>query len=211
MKTPIFVGTNKKSMSTAAQQLPKPAATALSNGKEKRVLTLEAFRRRYSEREDGYKYEYNDGEIEKTESKMKVSQFYIVNNLTRRFTQTKAFAKGDALAVETEQITLPNRLRRPDLLYLAAQKIKTNDESISDFVIEIISEHDNINRVYKKLEEYFAAGVKVVWLVFPDLDQVHVYTSIFDVTICKDAKVCSAAPVLPDFDMTASEVFAKPQ
>jgi len=196
---------------TAASQAVLPANTPPQQPKEKKVLTLQSFRRRYSEREDGYKYEYNEGEIEKTESKMKVSQFYIVNNLTRRFTQTKAFAKGDALAIETEQITLPNRLRRPDLHYLAVQKIKTGDESISDFVIDIISEHDNIKKVYRKLEEYFAAGVKVVWLIFPDLDQVHVYTSIFDITICKGDKVCSAAPVLPDFGMTASEVFAKPE
>ncbi|GAB4492306.1 MAG: hypothetical protein OHK0019_13910 [Saprospiraceae bacterium] len=76
-------------------------------------------------------------------SKTKVSQFYITNNLTRCFTKTKAFANGDALTVETEQITLPNRLRRPDLLYLTAQKIKANDESIAGFLIEIISEHDN--------------------------------------------------------------------
>lgn len=173
-------------------------------------MTLQAFRRRYSEREDGYKYEYNEGEIEKTESKIKVSQFYITNNLTRRFTKTKAFANGDALTVEMEQITLPNRLRRPDLLYLTAQKIKANDESIAEFAIEIISEHDNFKKVYKKLEEYFVAGVKVVWLIFLDLDQVHIYTSIFDIAICKGDKVCSAAPVLPDFNMTAAEVFAKP-
>lgn len=199
-------------MSTTASQPVLPVTSGpQQQQKEKRMLTLQAFRRRYSEREDGYKYEYNEGEIEKTESKMKVSQFYIVNNLTRRFTRTKAFANGDALAIETEQITLPNRLRRPDLHHLSAQKIKTGDESISGFVIEIISEHDNIKKVYKKLEEYFAAGVKVVWLIFPDLDQVHIYISIFDVTICKDDKVCSAAPVLPDFNMTAGEIFARPE
>ncbi len=197
-------------MSTAAS-LSERSAAPLPADKEKRFLTLQAFRRRYSEREDGYKYEYNEGEVEKTESKMKVNQFYIVNNLTRRFTRTKAFANGDALAIETEQITLPNRLRRPDLHYLPLQKIKTSDESISDFVIEIISERDNIKRVYKKVEEYFAAGVKVVWLVFPDLDQVHIYTSIFDVTICKDDKICSAAPVLPDFDISAGEIFTRPE
>lgn len=196
-------------MSTTASQ-PVLPVNVQAPKKGRKPLTLHGFRRRYSDREDGYKYEYNEGEIEKTESKMKINQYYIVNNLTRRFTRTKAFSNGDALAIETEQITLPNRLRRPDLHYLSAQKIKTGDESVSDFLIEIISEHDNIKKVYKKLEEYFAAGVKVVWLVFPDLDQVHIYTSIFDVTICKDDKVCSAAPVLQDFEMTAGEIFARP-
>ncbi|MFN0035017.1 MAG: Uma2 family endonuclease [Saprospiraceae bacterium] len=199
-------------MTTAAAThfAPLPE-TATQAPRAKRPLTLEAFRRRYAKREDGYKYEYNDGEIEKTIWAMKVSQFFIVNNLTRRFTQTAAFAKGDALAIETEQVTLPNRLRRPDLHHLTAKKMKTNDESISDFVIEIISDHDNIKHVYRKLEEYFEAGVKVVWHVFPELEKVYVYTSIFDVTICKGNIRCSAAPVLPDFDLAAAEIFAKPE
>ena len=198
------------STTTAASQAVLPANTPPQQPKEKKILTLQAFRRRYSEREDGYKYEYNEGEIEKTESKMKVSQIHIVKNLTRRFLQTKAFASGDELVLELEQMTSPVKLRRPDLTYVKLGSIKTGDESISDFVVEIISEHDNIKKVYRKLEEYFAADVKVVWLIFPDLDQVHVYTSIFDITICKGDKVCSAAPVLPDFEMTASEVFTKP-
>ncbi len=196
-------------MSTTSQAV-LPTNTPPQQSKEKKVLTLQAFRRRYSEREDGYKYEYNEGEIEKTESKMKINQIHIVRNLTRRFLKTQAFASGDELILELEQMTSPVKLRRPDLAYVKLGSIKTNDESIAEFVIEIISEHDNIKKVYKKLEEYFAADVKVVWLIFPDLDQVHVYTSIFDITICKGDKVCSAAPVLPDFDMTAAEVFAKP-
>jgi len=46
-------------------------------------------------------------------------------------------------------------------------------------------------------------------LLFPQTQTVHVYTSPISVTICRDQRVCSAAPVVPDFEMTAAEVFAK--
>ena len=54
---------------------------------------------------------------------------------------------------------------------------------------------------------YFNAGVMVVWHVFPELKSVHVFTSPVDVTICEGDTVCSAAPALPDLQMTANEVF----
>jgi len=40
--------------------------------------------------------------------------------------------------------------------------------------------------------------------------QVHLHNSS-QVTICKDRMICSAAPVLPEFEITVDEVFKKPE
>lgn len=175
-----------------------------------RRLTLEEFRRKYSDREDGYKYEFVKGEIIKTPSNMNPTQLFIVRNLSRFFAKTSAYANGAELIPEVDQITLPLQLRRPDLSLWTSERIeKAQDESVSEFVIEIISPTDRSVKVEEKVLEYFEAGVKVVWLLFPQTQTAHVYTSPISVMICKGDRVCSAAPVVPDFEIRAEEVFAR--
>ncbi len=174
-----------------------------------RVLTLEQFRRRYSNREDGYRYEFNNGIIEKSLSLMNVKQFHIVDNLIESFRTTAAFKSGGRLAAEIEQMTSISQLRRPDLAYLTRSKIQTEDESVSEFVIDIISPTDNYLKVNKKPREYFKAGVQVVWQISPEEQSVHVYTSPTQVTICEGETICSAAPVVPDFQIAAKDIFVK--
>ena len=194
---------------TATQQTPLSNEVKRKVKSVPRPLTLEEFRRKYADREDGYKYEFKKGEVIKTPNAMNIKQFHIVKNITRRFSQTRAYAKGDELGSEVEQITLPERMRRPDLCYIPSEKLKKLDESISEFVIEIISPSDKLEDVEDKLHEYFEAGVKVVWQIRPRTQSIHVYTSPTTVTICTGDRVCSAAPVLPDFEMKAGEVFGK--
>ena len=59
------------------------------------------------------------------------------------------------------------------------------------------------------MKNYRDAGVKVVWQIYPDLKEVHVYHGE-DSTICSGEKICSAAPVLPDFSIPAKLLFKKP-
>jgi Uma2 family endonuclease len=191
----------KPAQGLAAPRHPKPAS---------RRLTLEEFRRKYADREDGYKYEFVKGEIIKTPSSMNPAQLFIIRNLSRFFAKTSAYANGAELIPEVDQVTLPLQLRRPDLSFWTSDRIeKADDESVSEFVIEIISPTDRSIKVEEKVLEYFEAGVKVVWLLFPQTQAVHVYTSPVSVAICRGESLCSASPVLPDFEMTAAQVFAK--
>ena len=138
---------------------------------------------------------------------MTVRQFHIVDNLIENFRETAAFKSGGRLASEIEQMTSISQLRRPNLAYLTRSKIQTEDESVSEFVIEIISPTDNYLKVKKKLREYFKAGVRVVWQIIPEEQSVHVFTSPTQVTICEGETLCSAAPVVPDFQIPAKDIF----
>ncbi len=75
-------------------------------------------------------------------------------------------------------------------------------------MIEILSESDNINKVEEKVTEYFKAGVKVIWHIFPDLKMVYVYTSRRNVKVCLEDDICSTSPVLPDFEIVVSEMLS---
>lgn len=172
-----------------------------------RALTLAEFKRRYGNREDGYKYEFNKGRVEKYKSNMNAQHAHIIRNLNRRFSRTAAYAAGAELIPEMDQMTGPNQQRRPDLSLWPDAKIKTADERVSEFIIEIISPTDKHEDIVIKRREYFRAGVRVAWYISPAEQTISVYLSPIDVSVCEGAARCSAAPVLPDFEISPAEAF----
>jgi len=172
-------------------------------------ISLELFLEKYADMEDGFKYEWNHGFVEKTTT-MNQEQTTIYCLLNRLFCGTQAFKEFGSLTSETDMMTSKKQLRRPDIaFYSGAQlkKMKKRENQIAKWVAEVISDTDNINRVEAKLEEYFAAGVQVVWHIFPALKKVYVYTAADKVTICIGETICSGAPVLPDFEISATDLF----
>ena len=104
---------------------------------------------------------------------------------------------------------LPIYHRRPDIAYFSKGQIHaaaTGANQSALFVIEIISNNDVMNRAYGKMKDYEAAGVEVVWLVFPLLKEVHVWNGRHS-TVFRGDEICSAAPVLPNFQMVVADIF----
>lgn len=193
-------------------RLPSVRPVSAKPAPTKRLIPLEKFLERYTNREDPFKYEWNNGIIEKSPRTMSRDQLYLYQRLLNLFLRTKAFATGGAFICEVDiYLSSDSRTRRADIAYLTAEQMKSSrngELSVCPFVIEVISKNDQINEVGQKIREYFENGVQVVWTVFPRLQKVEVYRSVRDVTICFDDDVCSAAPVLPDFEISVRELFA---
>lgn len=162
--------------------------------------------------EDGYKYEWNDGTIEKSVKMITPKQLYLVDRLAGTLEKAKPKA-GGRLVCEVQNRTSSTQICVPDIAYYTKKEIieaaEGDFQPVTSFAIEIISEHDKINTVYAKIEEYFQAGVKVVWLIFPDFQKVYVYTGPEEVVICKGDAVCSAESAIPGFSISAAELFRK--
>jgi Uma2 family endonuclease len=174
-------------------------------------VSLPQFLKRYAKTEDGYKYEWNNGLIEKTKTRNQ-DQAYIEDNLLRRFVKTTLYTEGGCIFFEKDVKTSSTQLRRPDAsIFTAAQRKVMSNANMQTpiWVAEIISETDNINRVNKKLEEYFKAGVQVVWHIFPEIETVYVYTASDKVEICKNQKICGGVPALVGFELTAAQLFTR--
>ncbi|MCE6990933.1 Uma2 family endonuclease [Dyadobacter sp. CY323] len=159
---------------------------------------------------DGYKYEWNDGKIIRFE-KMKKKHLFIIRTLQQLFFRTHSFSKGAALIMEQDVMLSGIQMRRPDLAYFTGSQIDSSlvsdQEPIPEFVIEVISQHDDAEKIEEKLVEYFNARVKVVWHIYPENEVVYIYTSRKDVKICTDNDICSAYPVLPDFEISTKDLF----
>lgn len=172
--------------------------------KDKEIITLPRTLEEFQtwEPNDGFKYEWNDGELIKFTG-MNKKQLYIFHNLNSLFIR-KGYWESGTLVAEQDVELSGIQMRRPDIAFFTnnqIEKAKEGNDEIPEFVIEVISENDNINKVEAKISEYYKAGVKVVWLILPEEKSVHVYTSRRDVKICIENDICSAAPVLPEFEI----------
>jgi Uma2 family endonuclease len=159
--------------------------------------------------EQGFKYEFNNGTIE-TEEAMKSTELFIGKNLQRVFFQTQAFANEATFLSEVEFWLTINKMRKPDFAFFTKSQIKDgarDGKPIPAFVIEIISPNDKINKVESKVKEYFEVEVQVVWLIFPQLQEVRIYTSPKNIQILTDDDICTALPVMPDFQIGVNDLF----
>ena len=159
---------------------------------------------------DGFKYEWNDGELIKFDG-MNKKQVYIYDVLLDLLYE-KGYKKVGTLVSEYDTMLSGIQMRRPDIAYLTKEQIqlgRKGKDVIPEFVIEIISETDQLYKIEDKITEYFKAGVKVIWNIVPEHKLVYIYTSRKTVKICSDNDICSAEPVLPDFTIAVNDIFAE--
>ena len=159
--------------------------------------------------DDAFVYEWNKGILEPTAG-MKQEELYIIRNLEDFFYQTAAFKQRARLVPEIDCWVSESQMHRPDLAYYTAEQIKhaaTGESVLPAFVVDIISQFDDLTKVEKKRLAYFRAGVQVVWRVIPEIQTVYVFTSPKTVTICTDEDLISAAPLIPDLQLTVAALF----
>jgi Uma2 family endonuclease len=178
-------------------------------------ISMETYYEKYRNREDGFKYEWLEGKIEKTPKSMNDAQSHIAHNLTSFFFKLLFEGKVEgAFHSEKDTFVEERRIRIPDMCYLnpkQAYEAAHGGHPIADFMLEVVSTHDKIEDYENKLYDYFAAGVKVVWWLFPKQEAVYVFTNDQKAVICRGEMLCSAAPVLPEFQLTANAIFKKPE
>lgn len=192
-------------MTAAAAQ--KAVSTPAKSPKK---ISWEEFQRKYLSREDQYKYEWVNGLIEKTPRTMDKMQLYILTNLIRFLYSLKAsYPKIDGDLVAEGDTFFAGNHRRPDIAYYTEAQIqaaRNNEDVHPDFVIEVISKNDQAEKLVKRMGDYWAAGVRVIWQIYPENKQIHVYHGKH-MTVCSGDDLCSAEPVVPGFVLPVHEVF----
>jgi Uma2 family endonuclease len=181
--------------------------------KQPRRVSIETFLRKYRKGAPGVKYEYNKGIIEKTEA-MRFEDHYIILNLQKAFKKTIAFTNDALLTSEMEVWTSEEQWRKPDISFVTPEQTRAamdGFEPVPNFLIEVISPNDKITEVKSKVKEYFSAGVKIIWLIFPHLESVEIYRpDSTQIESCSGEMICSAEPVVEGFRLKRSDIFKKP-
>lgn len=176
-------------------------------------ISWEDFEKNYLSLEDGYRYEWLNGIIEKTPA-MNRTQLYILYNLQEYFMRLKYEGKVTGQLLAESDLFFKNKHRRPDICWLTQQQVINLAEKKTEtptFAIEVISDSDVLVRVVKKMQDYRAAGVKTVWHIFPEQKEVHIYSgdNLDEMVVRRGDKICSAAPGLVGFEISVGEIFKK--
>ena len=108
-----------------------------------------------------------------------------------------------------------NTRRRPDVAFLSAERWPLGKrpprqaawEVVPDLAIEVVSPGNQFCDEVRKIDDYFRAGVRLVWYVLPDNDRVYVYDSPFSVRILPDTEALDGGAVLPGFRLPLADLF----
>lgn len=103
--------------------------------------------------------------------------------------------------------------RLPDVGFISAERRPEEGAPLSkwgippDLAIEVISPNDVWNKVKRKVREYFAAGVRQVWLVSYEDKEVMVYGSLTDVAVFAENDELTSESLLPGFKCRVGDLF----
>ena len=108
----------------------------------------------------------------------------------------------------------PDTLRAPDIHFVSKERLAKEGitEKFADYppdlAVEVLSPEDTASEIQKKVEEYLAAGVPLVWVVDPANHQVTVYRSLQDIQIFSADQELDGGDVLPGFCLKIAQIFA---
>jgi Uma2 family endonuclease len=135
-----------------------------------------------------------------------------------------AFARPNRLGeVFTElliHVPLPedaSRDRRPDVAFFAYPRSPSTStqlpnvnawDVIPDLAIEVTSPSDRAEAQREKVLDYFRAGVRLVWVVYPNLRLIDVYETPTTIRVFGPDGTLAGDPVLPGFELSFADLFA---
>ena len=113
--------------------------------------------------------------------------------------------------VETD----PDTVRGPDVSYYEdAQTADTMDRKYSTapprLAVEVLSPNDNANKVTKRVSQFLARGVALVWVIDPELRTVAVHHAAKLPRVLDENDELDGNDVLPDFRCRVAEFLALP-
>lgn len=106
----------------------------------------------------------------------------------------------------------PDSVRGVDVLYISNERYarKGNKAFLDvapDLIVEILSPSNGAIEMTRKLREYFAIGVRLVWLVDPDTRSVLAYRAFTDVREFTANDELPGDDVLPGFSVKVATLF----
>ena len=110
----------------------------------------------------------------------------------------------------------PTLVRLPDVSFVSRQRLpggKIPREAIPhlapDLAVEVISQGNTPQEMDRKLREYFEAGVKLVWYVYPQTRTVRVHTAPERVLELGEDQTLEGGDVLLGFSVPIRDWFRR--
>ena len=160
-------------------------------------------------------YEVVDGQIvEKTLGAFEADIATLLTGFLVPFVRTHRLGR-----VMTEAVFRIDRdaglQRRPDVAFVSDERWPWNRRApkgspwdmVPDLAIEVVSPSNKANEVVRKLREYFRAGVRQVWVVYPETSQVYIYDAPDQIRVLGRDKELDGGALLPGFRLAVATLF----
>jgi Uma2 family endonuclease len=108
----------------------------------------------------------------------------------------------------------PDTVRGADVLFISGERYASLRRPTGfldvapDLIVEVLSPDDRVSDLLQKLREYFAIGVRLVWVADPGARVVFAYRSLTDVREFREADRLPGDDVLPGFEFPVALLFA---
>jgi Uma2 family endonuclease len=129
-------------------------------------------------------------------------------------TFTKPRRLGTVLGADGMLRLVPGLIRVPDVSFLARGKVtryKRGGQRVpsvaADLAVEVLSRSNTKAEIARKLEEYFAAGTRLAWVVDPKTQTVRVHTSPRESIVLGLDGILDGGDVLPGFRLLVRDLF----
>ena len=110
----------------------------------------------------------------------------------------------------------PGLVRIPDVAFISWDRLPNRrvptepiPDLAPDLAVEVLSAGNTPGEMARKRQDYFAAGVQVVWQVDPNTRTVEVFTAPEQFTVLHEAQTLEGGTVLPGFTLPLRELFGE--
>jgi Uma2 family endonuclease len=106
----------------------------------------------------------------------------------------------------------PDTVRAADVLFISHEQYARKTTSVfldvaPELIVEILSPSDSWTEVTQKLRDYFALGVRLVWVVDPAARTIYAYRSLTDIREFTANDVLSGDDILSGFSAPVARLF----
>jgi Uma2 family endonuclease len=109
----------------------------------------------------------------------------------------------------------PGLVRIPDVCFISRKRLprqKLSKKAIArvvpDLAVEVLSRGNTKAEIKLKLQEYFQAGVRLVWVINPRKKTAEVYTAVSEVQRLDTRQSLDGGDILPGFTLSLARLFA---
>jgi Uma2 family endonuclease len=109
----------------------------------------------------------------------------------------------------------PELVRIPDVSFIARSRLPQGKlprgpipALAPNLAVEVLSQGNTDQEMSRKLDDYFDAGVQLVWFVDPPTRSIEVFTSRANSLVVKGAQTLTGGTVLPGFKVKVAKIFA---
>ena len=121
----------------------------------------------------------------------------------------RLMASDSGVKVETD----PDTVREPDIAYFSKERLPLDVEVLGyaevapELVVEVNSPSDSPRHMFDKARMWLDAGVRLVWVIWPETKMIEVHRPAQPVTTLRETDTLTGEDILPQFKVPIKDIF----